>query len=179
MLRNGVPARFRTSPAVYEKDYAKEQSPEDPSMVHKLQEPTIEHLFEDYAMEHLTEEEPPLEYFPRDDPPMESLTIDDLPMEHLNQETLPMDYFVRGLNDSCIDGRSDIQGSFIFDPGPTLLNLCDSLDTLDTFALHPTDVIMCTLSPKSNGTLEPFYGYVIHPEESLTAGGIQELIEGE
>jgi hypothetical protein len=31
----------------------------------------------------------------------------------------------------------------------------------------------------SNGTLEPFYGYARHPEESSTAGGIQELIEGE
>ena len=110
---------------------------------------------------------------------LESLTIEDLPMEHLNQKVLHMDCFVRELHDSFIEGRSDIQGSFIFDPGPTLLNLCESLSTLDTFAPDPTDVIMCTLPPMSNGTLEPFYGYAIHPEESSTAGGIQELIEGE
>ena len=106
-------------------------------------------------------------------------------MEQLNQEDPPMDCFGRGLHDSYIEGRSDIQGSFIFDPGPTLLNCCDSLDildtldTLDTFAPHHTDVNICTLSPMSDDTLEPFYGYVIHPEESSTAGGIQELIEGE
>ena len=87
-------------------------------------------------------------------------------------------FFVRGLHDSCMEGRSDIQGSFIFDPGPTLLNLCDSLSTLDTFAPHPTDVIMCTLPHMSNDTLEPFYGYTRHPEESSTAEGIQDLIEG-
>ena len=162
-----------------------EQLSEDLSMKHKLQEPTMEHLPKDYAMEHLIEEKPPLGYFPEDDPPMESMTIEDLPMEHLNQEVLPMDCFVRELHDSCIEGRSDIQGSFIFDPGPTLLNLCDSLDILDildildTFAPHPTDVNICTLSPMSDNTLEHFYGYVIHPEESSTAGGIQDLIEGE
>ena len=73
-------------------------------------------------MEHLIEEDPPLEYIPEDDLPMESLTIEDLPMEHLNQKVLHMDCFVRELHDSFIEGRSDIQGSFIFDPGPTLLN---------------------------------------------------------
>ena len=117
-----VPARFRTSPAVHVEDYAMEQLSEDLSMKHKLQEPTIEHLPKDYAMEHLIEEEPPFGYFREDDPPMESMTIEDLPMEHLNQEVLPTDFFVRELHDSCIEGRSDIQGSFIFDPGPTLLN---------------------------------------------------------
>ena len=116
-----VPARFCTSPAVHVEDYAMEQLPEDPSMEHKLQEPTIEYLPKEYAMEHLIEEEPSLEYFPEDDPPMESLTIEDLPMEHLNQKVLHMDCFVRGLYDSFIEGRSDIQGSFIFDPGPTSL----------------------------------------------------------
>ena len=118
-----IPARSRTSPAVHVEDYAMEQLSEDLSMKHKLQEPTIEHLPKDYAMEHLIEEEPPLEYFPEDDPPMESLTIEDLPMEHLNQEGLPMDCFVRGLYDSCIEGRSSIQGSFIFDPGPIFVEL--------------------------------------------------------
>ena len=92
-------------------------------MKHKLQEPTIEHLPEDFAMEHLIEEEPPFGYFREDDPPMESMTIEVLPMEHLKQEVLPTDCFVRELHDSCIEGRSDIQGSFIFDPGPIFVEL--------------------------------------------------------
>jgi hypothetical protein len=130
-------------------------------------------------MELLTEEELPLEHFTEDDLPFEYLPSVKPSLEHLNQEVPPMDCFGTGFYDSCIEGRSDIQGSFIFDPGPTLLNLCDTLDTLDTFASHPTDVIMCTQPSMSNGTLEPFYGYARHPEESSTAGGIQELIEGE
>ena len=39
-----IPARFRTSPAIDEKDPTVQHLPKDPSIKNKLQEPTIEHL---------------------------------------------------------------------------------------------------------------------------------------